>query len=163
MSGYGLTKLFDVSLSNVWAAQHSQIYPELARLLEADLIQQVGDGPRGKKLYAITDAGLAAVRWWLVETEPERAPRNEAVLRTFFLWLLPREDAIAWITREKARYEIQRDHYAEIAATWLPVSASDDALRLTLEAGIRIEQAKVEWAEWALVQLASPERDADTD
>ena len=38
MSGYELTKTFDGSLRYVWAAQHSQIYPELGRLLAAGLI-----------------------------------------------------------------------------------------------------------------------------
>ena len=32
MSGYDLARLFSVSLGNVWPAQHSQIYPELAKL-----------------------------------------------------------------------------------------------------------------------------------
>ena len=30
MSGYDLARLFEASMANVWPAQHSQIYPELA-------------------------------------------------------------------------------------------------------------------------------------
>jgi len=49
-SGYDLSRYFEVSMGNVWPAQHSQIYPELAKLAAEGLIAQTGSGPRGRKL-----------------------------------------------------------------------------------------------------------------
>jgi DNA-binding PadR family transcriptional regulator len=86
MSGYDLTKTFDASLGNVWSARHSQIYPELARLQEEGLIRRHEQGPRGRKSYVLTEAGLRQVRRWLTETPPDhRHSRNEALLRSFGL------------------------------------------------------------------------------
>ena len=101
-TGYALLKHFEQSLAYAWPASHSQIYPELARLLEAGLIEQAEAGARGSKTYAITKAGLEDVRRWLRDTEPDRRVRNEAALRTFFLWLLDAEEAAAQLERERA-------------------------------------------------------------
>ena len=70
-------KHFEQSLAYAWPASHSQIYPELARLLEAGLIEQAETGPRGSKTYALTDDGLAEIRRWLRETKPDRRGRSE--------------------------------------------------------------------------------------
>ncbi|HEX3468484.1 MAG TPA: PadR family transcriptional regulator, partial [Candidatus Elarobacter sp.] len=64
-TGYDLTAAFDLSLANVWSARHSQIYPELAKLQAAGLIEQTEAGPRGSKRYAATADGRAAVVRWL--------------------------------------------------------------------------------------------------
>src|SRR5580704_8923139 len=87
-TGYELTRDFDLSLANVWAASHSQIYPELAKLETAGLIRKTEAGPRGSQRYAITPAGEGAVRTWLGETRPAANPRAEWMVRVFFLGLL---------------------------------------------------------------------------
>ena len=55
-TGYALLKHFEQSLAYAWPASHSQIYPELARLLDDGLIEQTGSGARNSKTYAVTDA-----------------------------------------------------------------------------------------------------------
>ena len=94
-TGYALLKHFEQSLAYAWPASHSQIYPELARLLDAGLIEQADSGPRGSKTYALTDAASTEIRRWLLETEPDRRVRSDAALRTFFLWLLEPDEAAA--------------------------------------------------------------------
>src|ERR1700754_4310040 len=94
-TGYALLKPFEQSFAYAGPASHSQIYPELARLLEAGLIEQAGTGARGSKTYAITDAGLEDVRRWLRETDPDRRGRGEAAVRTFFLLLRAPGEAAA--------------------------------------------------------------------
>ena len=92
-SGYELTKQFEMSLGNAWGARHSQIYPELRRLAEEGLLEAGDEGARGRKEYTITPDGRAELRRWLVDTEPDRSARNEPLLRVFFLWVLPDEEA----------------------------------------------------------------------
>src|SRR5436309_11686118 len=82
-SGYDLSRYFAVSMGNVWPAQHSQIYPELARLVAEGLITQTGEGPRGRKVYQTTPAGLEALRDWMRQTEPDYSIRDGALLRLF--------------------------------------------------------------------------------
>src|SRR5882757_5747211 len=80
-SGYDLMKLFETSLANVWPATQSQVYGEMGKLATAGLLTVSAEGPRGRKEYAITDQGLAELRHWLTETEPERVRRSETLLR----------------------------------------------------------------------------------
>ena len=60
-TGYALLKHFEQSFAYAWPASHSQIYPELARLLEDGLIEQTGSGARNSKTYSVTDRGLADI------------------------------------------------------------------------------------------------------
>src|ERR1700754_3702450 len=99
-TGYELTQRFDRSLTNAWHASHSQIYPELAKLQEAGLIEVVGEGARNSRTYGITDQGKARLRDWLVDTEPNRAQRNEGAVRFFLTLLLEPEDRIAVFQRD---------------------------------------------------------------
>lgn len=62
-TGYELAQHMRTPIAYMWAAQHSQIYPELNRLADAGLIAGTvipGRGPRNTKRYAITDSGRRA-------------------------------------------------------------------------------------------------------
>lgn len=91
-TGYELTQRFDRSMSNAWYASHSQIYPELAKLQEAGLVEVVGEGARRSRTYGVTPAGQEELRRWLVEVPPSRAQRNESAVRTFLTPLLDPQD-----------------------------------------------------------------------
>src|SRR5580698_1967406 len=82
-SGYDLLRIFRLSLNNTWPATQSQVYTELTKLAEAGLLSVTAQGARGRKEYALTDAGLAELRHWLLETEPDLHPRSEGLLRVF--------------------------------------------------------------------------------
>jgi PadR family transcriptional regulator AphA len=154
-TGYELTKHFQQSLAYVWPARHGQIYPELARLREEGLIELVEEGPRRSKTYAATDAGVAEIRAWLRETEPERSIRNEAMLRVFFLWLLEPAEAERYLRDELDAHRARLAEYEEMASdprSSSPKNKKEQAFRVALEAGIRSRRAAVEWAEWALRQ-----------
>jgi DNA-binding PadR family transcriptional regulator len=151
-SGYDLTRLFATTLANAWSARHSQIYPELARLHAAGLVRVSGRGPRGRVEYAITDAGLAEVRRWLSAPSALPANRDEAALRSFFLWLMEPEQARAHLRRERELHAAKLCEYEAIAATPVSNPRTGD-FRIMLERGIRYERGVVEWADWALEEL----------
>jgi PadR family transcriptional regulator, regulatory protein AphA len=153
MSGYELSKRF-VGPAHVWSAKHSQIYPELARLLEAGLIRHAESGPRGRKTYEITQAGLASVREWLTETTPDRTARDESFLRVFFLWLIEPAQARAYLRGELEYHNALLAHYERtVPPGWKHLSPADRWSWVCLQAGIRHERALAEWAEWALTQI----------
>ena|SRR5262245_8231087 len=154
-SGYDLTRSFKVSLAHAWSAHHSQIYPVLAELLAAGLIEQESTGPRGRKVYAVTDAGLAEMRRWLTETEPDRASRNEASLRIFFLWLISPEEADAYLRREVEYHRQKLELYEElqrIGGDYVTPSTP-----LALEGGVRYEKSVLAWLDWTRREVASEE------
>ena len=153
-TGYGLLKHFEQSLAYAWPASHSQIYPELARLLEEGLIEQTGSGARGAKTYAATPAGVEEVRRWL-HTEPDRRVRSDAALRVFFLWLLEPDEAAAFLRAERDRYLALHAELERIQAEEEPESPKQRAYRLALVGGLMTFEARIRWAEWALQEVGS--------
>jgi PadR family transcriptional regulator AphA len=159
-SGYDLLKRFEVSLANVWPATQSQLYSELNRMADAALVKVAAEGPRGRKEYVITDAGMAELRHWMTEVEPERVRRSDMLLRVFFLDLVSPAEAVAYLHRQ---VEFATNRYAGLEEIKREVADQDDNLavygRLALEWGLRYIAAVRDWAEWAEaeVRAARPE------
>ena len=153
-SGYDLLQRFRVSLANVWPATQSQIYTELTKLADAGSIAVSDEGPRGRKEYTITDAGLADLREWLTTTKPKRVARNEMLLRVFFLGAVSRAYARGYL------FDIETGSAragAELAALEASIDWDDDDLsvygRIAMEWGKRFYAMNREWAEWAIAQI----------
>src|ERR671919_614214 len=64
-TGYALLRHFEQSLAYAWPASHSQIYPELARLLKEGFIAEQETGPRNSRTYVLTEARLEWLAWAL--------------------------------------------------------------------------------------------------
>ena len=160
-TGYSLLKHFQGSLAYAWPAGHSQIYPELARLRDEGLIRQTSTGPRGSKTYEVTEKGLAEVRRWLQEADPERSVRNEAALRIFFLWLLEPKEAAEYLDREAEYQQSLLEELEAIAAEQnTPRRAKEKAYRIALEGGLRATRVRLDWARWAARQFRRPRKRA---
>ena len=156
MSGYDLSQYFALSMANVWPAQHSQIYPELAKLAAQGLITQTGEGPRGRKVYQTTPKGIEELRAWMRDTPPDYSVRCEALLRIFCLWVLPEDEALAQLQRDRAEYvrHLEQMDTAVAQADW-GANQTTRASRLTIEFGRRFYAALVGWCDWAAEQIAA--------
>jgi PadR family transcriptional regulator, regulatory protein AphA len=154
-TGYGLLKHFEQSLAYAWPASHSQIYPELARLLGEGLIEETERGPRGSKTYSLTSAGVCEIRRWLRETAPDRRVRSDAALRTFFLWLLEQDEAREHLERERAHARAVLAELRAIEAKQPGASRKEWAFRIALEGGIRTLETRIAWLDHALEQVSS--------
>ncbi|MFC4111224.1 PadR family transcriptional regulator [Nonomuraea zeae] len=153
-SGYDLMKLFDVSLSNVWPATQSQLYAELGKLADAGLVDVVAEGPRGRKEYAITEAGLAELRHWISDVEPASVQRSDMLLRVFFLAQLDPEQARQYF-RHQAELAAKRLEYMESIRGFVEEGGDNLSVngRIALEYGLRLGRVQREWAEWAEGQI----------
>ena len=156
-TGYDLAQRFDKSLSNAWHASHSQIYPALARLQGDGMVEVVGEGARGSKTYAVTDAGHEELRRWLLETPPVRTQRNETAVRWFLLFLLPPDQRRVVLERELAEVEGRAGEYREIAAA-IDATPQGSPFRPTLDLGARTSKVMADWLREQLAALgrASP-------
>jgi PadR family transcriptional regulator AphA len=162
MSGYDLAKIFDSTLANAWSAKHSQIYPELAAMLEDGLVEMREAGSRRRKEYAITDRGREELVRWLTELPPSPGTsRNEALLRSFFLGFMPLEEAQAFLRRERERHARQLDVFLEELADGRAVDPEGWTGGIPLEMGVRYERMMVEWAEWALEEIERAHRERE--
>ena len=159
-SGYALTQRFEQSLQKyAWHANHSQIYPELAKLAADDLAAVVEEGARGRRTYAITDAGREALREWLLTSSggPRRV-RNEAVLRTFLLSTLEPGNAVQLL---RGYVDRSAQDLADLQAVVAELEAAENAGepqrfgRFAAEFGVRQYAAFHDWAQWALARVES--------
>jgi DNA-binding PadR family transcriptional regulator len=159
-SGYDMLRIFKLSLGNTWPATQSQIYTELTRLADAGLLDVSAQGPRGRKEYTLNEAGRLELRRWLLETQPERHPRSEALLRVFLIGALTRQEATAYLTwlGESAAAEVGSLTTLEASIDW-----DEDDLsvygRLVMEYGKRLWAMTAEWAEWAVAEVEADRRE----
>ncbi|QGN33340.1 PadR family transcriptional regulator [Microlunatus sp. Gsoil 973] len=154
-SGYDLTRRFAQGIgSYAWDAKHSQIYPELKKLTEAGLIEIAEEGARGRKTYAITADGRAQLRQWLLTPAGNAGVRNEYVLRLFLLSALRRDEArtILEHTIEYSTEQLQAitQDFQDSVADGGPTRGHG---ALAAQYGIRVFQATIDWAHWAIEQI----------
>jgi PadR family transcriptional regulator AphA len=155
-SGYDLLQSFKGSLANVWPATQSQLYAELGKLADAGLVAVVSEGARGRKEYALTEAGDAELKHWLTEVEPTVVRRSDVLLRVFFLGVLERTQAKDFLQARVVEAEAQQKELSAIADE-IREDTGDLAVygRIALEWGLRYAVMRREWAEWAVRQLDS--------
>jgi len=146
------------------SAQISQIYPELTRLQEAELVtSQIVEqqGKPDKRVYTITPAGMRRFRSWLVEPTPILEVRSELLIKAHSLWLADQEAALArfqeherYHTKQLASYEAS---LAELEQQWGAELALMDSPRfgdyLTLTRGVGYEREYVRWLRWMVAIL----------
>ena len=153
-SGYDLLKVFEASMANVWPATQSQLYGELNKLAEAGLIEAADVGPRGRKEYAITDAGRAELHRWMTSPQDDPAFRSAQLLRVFLLDELPPAQAREYLqaVRAYADDELQRYEQIRDSHEW---SDGDETFfaRAALENGLRFTRMQSDWASWVLAEL----------
>jgi PadR family transcriptional regulator AphA len=153
-SGYDLLKRFEMSLANVWPATQSQLYSELNRMAGVDLVKVVAEGRRGRKEYAITEAGHEELRHWLVNVEPDRLRRSDMLLRVFFLNLVPPADAAEYLHKQADRAARQHTELITIKETLTDEHGNLAVYgRIALEWGLRLSAMSRDWAEWAQTEV----------
>ena len=160
-SGYELTKAFETDLGRyAWQAGHTSIYPELGKLADRGLVEVAAEGARGSKTYAVTDAGRAELRTWLMSPPARQGKvRNEQVLRMFMLSALDPVDAVVVLERIAESTAQQADVLRAIREEAGPVEPGPEGFgQLAAEYGLRQFEAVHTWAEWAIEQLRAPAR-----
>ncbi|WP_433800741.1 PadR family transcriptional regulator [Actinomycetospora sp. CA-084318] len=160
-SGYDLARAFDGDLGRyAWQAGHTRIYPELVKMADEGLVAVESTGARGRKSYALTDAGRTELRRWLLDPPEQGAVRNETVLRMFLVQALEPADARRYLeaVAEHCVAEIERlrpvmdDLDEHEGVDTLPFG------RLAGEYGLRQYEAVAGWAAWSLERLAAAEK-----
>lgn len=163
LTGYALAHQLRDPISFFWETRHSQIYPELARLERAGFVTSTdehGPGPRPKRTYAATEAGLAELRAWIGRESRFGGRRDELLLKVYASWLVEPGVTIALVREARRHHAAQLELYLAREA-----SARDRGIDrlgprdprfadyLTLRRGIGFERGRLAWCDWVLVQL----------
>ncbi len=163
MSGYGLKRMIEGSISNFWTESYGQIYPML-RQLEAEGLAKTASaekGGRGRTLYAITPAGRAELASWLAAAVEPRPLRNELLLKLFFGALVKPAAARRHLEKYRGGRVALLARYARIRATLEALASPPPHLPywlITLSYGESEARAQLRWAESALATLATAPR-----
>ena len=163
-SGYDLARRFTEVLGSIWPAQHPKIYAELGKPAAEGLVEVESEGPRRRKAYRITDAGVAEVKRWLTEVDVDHTMRLQPLLRSLFFWLMDTGDLQRHLQAEARYYRDLADQYRVLAEAKdrgdFGYSPQTQSLRVTVEAAIRLYTSLADWADWArTVPPAAPSTD----
>jgi DNA-binding PadR family transcriptional regulator len=157
-SGYDLLKEFEKSMANVWPATQSQLYSELNKLAGSGLIEASAVGPRGRKEYAITDAGRAELQRWVVSPQDDPPFRSAGLLRIFLLGLIPADRARSHLQTMAAHAEAEVGRLTQLRESLTggrPVAAADQHFfgLSALDYGLRLHAMQAEWARSVVAEL----------
>ncbi len=154
-TGYDVKQLVDRSTRHFWAASYGQIYPELKRLEDQELVRGRPEptGGRARMVYELTDAGRAALLGWLGSTdEPLYEVRDEGMLKLFFSDLVAPEQRIENI---RAMRERQQRKLAQLRAIEPHAAQGPPGPQLTLELGMGFTEWFINWCEAAEQRLTA--------
>ncbi|MGW2571057.1 PadR family transcriptional regulator [Streptomyces sp. NPDC001537] len=167
-SGYDLAKGFEASVANFWMATPQQLYRELERmesegLVSARVVQQ--ERRPNKRLFSLTEAGLEVLRDYVGEA-PAKPPalRDELMVKVQCVDIGDAGDFDAVRAAVAERFEratAKLARYRRMQERMLDGRTEDEYLAtaerigpyLTLQGGIALERANLQWSETALKRL----------
>ncbi len=151
-SGYDLkTRCFDVETRSLWTADQAQIYRTLERLQGAGLVRvrrKRQAGRPDRKLFSITDAGLAQLHRWLASLEPVPAPREPFLLHLYFGAGLADTELLGVLRARRVGHQERLDSLRMQASEVQrgPGSGRERPLRsMALDGAIVEQRAAIDW------------------
>lgn len=162
LTGYQMSQQLRDPVGHFWRARHSQIYPVLARLDQLGWTTSqgfAGPGPRPTKRFAITEAGVAALREWVGSEPGRRSNRDELLLRVYASWVTDRSVTVALLRDAEAQHAAQLRTYlarraaAESRNTTERPGGAWFADYATLRRGIGFERGRLAWIRWLIGKL----------
>jgi DNA-binding PadR family transcriptional regulator len=163
-SGYDLAKLFDAAVANFWMATPQQLYRELDRmagqgLVRARLVRQ--ERRPDKRLFSLTDAGLAALTAFTAEPPRPGVIRDELLVQVQAVDAGDAAAVRAALEERMAGAEAKIARYERLRARLLDGRFEDDYLAeaervgpyLTLMRGLSFERENLRWCRQAVKVL----------
>ncbi|MGD6748189.1 PadR family transcriptional regulator [Streptomyces sp. BH106] len=163
-SGYDLAKIFDVSVSNFWAATPQQLYRELDRLTADGLIDaRVVPQERrpNKRMFTLSAAGRADLAAFTRRQPKPLALRDELMVKVQAVDVgeldavrAHIEERMDWARGKLARYERVRRHLlGELDEDEFLAEGERVGPYLTLLRGISFEEENLRWGRRVLAIL----------
>ena len=164
LTGYDITKEFNSGLVEFWYAKHSQIYPELKKLTDEDLIsyETVIQGEKlEKKLYTITEKGNKCFQKWLAKDDPlEPTPKDIFRLKAYFCDEMDTNTLLrqfqSTFIKHSEKLEYLENHMAELLKSddISKVSSPRFGDYIILNGAIMREKTYIEWIEDCIKKIS---------
>jgi DNA-binding PadR family transcriptional regulator len=170
-TAYELAQRARRPLGYFWSAPYGQIHPQLRQLAGAGLLNvesRPGPGPKDKRVYSITTAGLEALAAWVLRPPQDEPPRDDMLLKVYAIWVADpsaaREMVLAQAQRHRqqiAEYEANQRELDQSYPNGGPTPSDlGFGSAATLRYGISYQRLRLEWCEWLGNQLHIPQRPA---
>jgi len=150
MHGYQLKKTIENHFGHMWSINYGQIYPNLKKLKDEDLvtmIEEENQGEKGpsRKMYAITDKGRRVFLEWLGNLpEKNMLLRDPFLMRFVFFGFGDRARSIEIVEDQISLYNTQLKKRRENLEH---LQHHDVYVRLMAELGVRMNEMFLEWLE----------------
>ncbi|MGA2570068.1 MAG: PadR family transcriptional regulator [Terracidiphilus sp.] len=158
-SGYEIRKGIEQSVGSFWGESYGQIYPSLRRLNAEGLVEKRSPEAKPKKKrqeYALTERGRVCFRQWLRLPFQNDPPRNEFLLKLFFGGEADAQVSIGHIREVQRRNRLMLETLHGIENAVQKNAWQEPHRRywmLTLNLGIVLTQAALDWCDSALAEL----------
>src|SRR5207244_1126345 len=110
-----------------------------------------------RKVYTVTDAGRAELRRWLTEPQAVPASRDPLLIQLFFASVVPKSEIIQLLEQQRAVRCERLAAYQKMILFPLDTPVGPSGVshrkmlqRLTLEHGLKREQAYIDWLDQAI-------------
>ena len=153
-SGYDLTKRFEQSVGFFWPASFQQVYRELGKLEEQQLVTAITvpqESKPDKKVYNITTEGIAALQRWQAEPAKAMKIRDTFLVKLFGGRRAEQDTLLEDLRAQRQQHEDNLQRYRDIAASLQQLAPELQKKYLlpyqSLELGIRFEQTWLQWCD----------------
>lgn len=150
ITGYDIAHYIKQRVSHYFTTHLSQIYPELAKLRAAGLVdvEVVPQTKRpAKKVYTLTSAGRDTLRAWVVSPSP--LSPAEILVRTHAVWLADAREAAAAYLAFAENCAAERTHFEDVLRR-MPANPPPDDPAFSDVANLRFGLAAMKHQEdWA--------------
>ncbi|PJC85637.1 transcriptional regulator [Vibrio sp. HA2012] len=159
-TGYDITKEFSYSIGYFWKASHQQVYRELNKMAQHDMVTcelQPQEGKPDRKVYSITDKGRKALSEWFARPTAQTTVRDEFSAKLMACAIENPAEFKSQVTNliEESKQLVAT--YTELEANFYPnpatLSKQARLERLTLRRNLFMREAWINWAEEVLAEL----------
>ncbi|MCW3037007.1 MAG: Transcriptional regulator PadR-like family [Actinobacteria bacterium] len=142
MSGYDIVGMVEGSIGYFWNVTRSQVYRELNRLAEAELVEMGESGARARRPYTITGAGRRAFLNWLALPPGPDIIRLPFLLRYFFGQHLDPQTLRAFVTLHRPQHEQRLQYFQSLIPKLLD---EQPFMAHVAELGVAYEETMLAW------------------
>lgn len=154
LSGYEIKKIVDTRFSFFWSESFGQIYPQLKKLNEKNLIEKVSleesENSKSSKKYSITDRGIHELKQWLEEPVEKEVVRYEILLKMYFSSIISPEIMLGHIKEFQISHRQQQKLFEKFQfqiEEYKDVHQNHEDILMVLSFGQKVWEAYDNWCE----------------
>jgi len=162
MTGYEIKRVFRDSLNYFWDAKTSQIYRELQKLEQKDLVRKTvipQSGKPDKNVYSITETGRTELLQWLANDDLGLRIKTPILMKVFFLGERNTGENIQYFESVKECCEQflksleSVPQYIDTYGNMIGQQDKELYWQMTVEYGRRSMEMQIEWAQDCIRRL----------